>query len=305
MLYKNNEIYTLTAADHKYVKQRFPKFPIKLTYPESRVKPSRSKHNKLPDKPNSISFPFVATVKTKTGTESWRYAENKIIGTNGKVIWSPHNMILRGMRMLQEEDIELVYWLIKCCPHLEGGNNFNGKVPKCAIEDLVGQAERKAMHEEQLATVKALIYSSKVGLGEKKLRTVAKAYFIRDVDELTYAQVKLAVEMVVHRDKRSGVENFLKLVEADAVLEIRSSLQKAIDNNIITFMEPNRTWAWVTEQGKKNEPICQIRPSSNPYESLYDYYLGDKHFADEVASLLSGKRATKPKTAEVPGPEVE
>ncbi|MBU1613608.1 hypothetical protein KKC87_04265 [Patescibacteria group bacterium] len=289
MLYKNDEVYRLTPADHKELKQKFPKFPIRLIYPESRVRPSKSKHNRLPDRPNSISFPLVAVIKTKTGTETWRYAENKIQGANGRTIWSPHNLVLRGSIVLKDTDIELVYWLVNCCPFLEGGNNSNGKPPKCTIEDLRGTAEKRAIKEEETATVKALIYSSQVGLPEEKLRQVAKAYFINDVEELSYAQVKIAVETSIHRDKRMGVQKFLEMVDAEQVLTVRANLQEAIDKKIITFMVQKKTWAWVTDQGKKNEPIVQIVTGKDQNEALYDYYLGNRGFAKELISALKGQ----------------
>lgn len=293
MLYKNNELYRLTAAEIGELKRRYPKFPVRLTYPASRIKPSRSKHNKLPDKPNSISFPFSATVKTKSGGEVWRYAENRIIGANNTIIWSPHNLILRGTRYIFAEDIELLYWLVKCCPFLEGGDNYNGKVPKCAIEDLIGEAERKAQREEQLATVKALIYSSKVGLGEERLRKVAKAYFISGTDELTFAQVKLAVEATIAKNKRTGIIEFLELVEADQTLEVKGDLQRAIDDKLIKFIYPKKTWVWLTEEGQKNVPICQIGAVQDPNEALYDYYLGNPQFAKELEAALMGSKVVE------------
>jgi hypothetical protein len=300
MLYKNDEVYRLLPADHKLLKDKFPKWPIRLIYPESRVRKSKLKHNVLPDKPNSISFPLFATVKTPLGADTWRFAENKIYGSNNQIIYTPSNLILRGSMVLQEHDKELVYWLVKCCPFLEGGENFNGKVPKCIIEDLVGNAEKKAMKEEEAATLKALIYSSKMGLGETRLREVAKAYFIPDVNELTFAQVKLAVENRVLSDKRAGVEKFLELVEAEQVLDVRANLQNAIDRDIITFMAQKRIWAWVTEQGKKNIPICQTGAGQDPHEALYDYYLGDRSFAKEITSALKGNKVVMSEGADEP-----
>lgn len=290
MLYLNDKQYKMSAEDHRVLKKKYPKFPIRLIYPESRVKPSRSKHNRLPDKPNSISFPLVATVRTDKGTENWRYAENKIIGTNGQTIWQPHNLILRGAMLLQDTDIELIFWLVKCCPFLEGGNNWNKKMPKCVIEDLVGSAEKKAMKEEEMATVKAMIFSSKMGLGEKKLRLVAKAYFINGVDDLSLAQVKLAVENAISRNKTSGVQKFLDLVDAEQVLSVKANIQNAVDRDLITYMVQKKQWAWKTDQGRKNEPICQIGAGADPSEALYDYYLGNRRFAQEIVSALKGER---------------
>jgi len=300
MLYKNDKIYIITPAEHGKLKKLYPKFPVRLTYPEARVKPSRSKHNKLPDKPNSISFPLVATVRTETGTESWRYAENRIIGTDGRIIWSPYNLILRGTMMLDKKDVELLYWLHYCCPFMQGGVNFNNKVPKCVIEDLVGAAAIKAQREEQMADVKALIYSTKLGLGEKKLRLLAKAYFISDVADLSLPQVKLAIESEVNRNKRGGVAKFLELVEAEQTLSIRSSLQAAIDQKIITFMVQKRTWAWVTEHGKKNIPFAEIGAANDPYEALYDYYMGNRKFAQEITAALKGESYVPAEGADEP-----
>lgn len=289
MLYKNDTLYEMTPADHKAVRKQYPKYPIRLIYPESRVKKSRSKHNRLPDKPNSISFPLVATVRTKTGTESWRYAENKIAGTDGRTIWTPHNLILRGTMSLKEEDVELIFWLLNCCPFLQEGKNWNKRTPKCVIEDLVGTAEKKAKLEEEQANVKALIYSSRVGLSEAKLRLIAKAYFISGVEELSHAQVKLAVEAEIHRDRRTGAAKFLDLVDAEQTLNVKAGLQEAVDRGIITYMVPKKTWAWVTGQGKKNEPIATIGASANPQEALYDYYMGTRKFAQEITAALKGE----------------
>lgn len=293
MLIKNGEIYKLTAQDHKDVKQRFRKFPVRLVYPNRRVQPNRLAHNTLPDKPNSISFPLEATLKTETGTERWRYCENRIVQTNGAERYMPPNLYFKGSMVLDAHDIELLWWLWKVCPHLENGENYNGKVPKCAIEDLVGEAEIKADREERMATVKALIYSTQVGLGEKRLRQVAKAYFIRDVDELSYAQVKLAIESYINRDKHNGIQKFLDIVDAPQALAVRENIQTAIDRDLITYMSRQKTWAWVTEKGLKNTPIVQVASNAEPHEALYDYYMGDRKFAEELVTVLKGSKVVQ------------
>jgi hypothetical protein len=290
MLYKNGEPYKLTAQDHKEIKQKFKKFPVRLVYPANRVKRNRLPHNKKPDKPNSIAFPLVATRKTETGSESWRYCENRIVASNGSIRHVPPNMHFTGNTTLQSNDIELLWWLYKICPHLENGENFNNRVPKCAIEDLLAEAEVKADREERIATVKALIYSAQVGLGENRLRQVAKAFFIPNVDELTYAQVKLSMENFIDQDKHNGIQRFLDIIDAKQVLAIRENIQKAIDQDLIIFMFRTKTWAWVTEKGLKNEPIVQVSAKSEPHEALYDYYMGDRKFADEIVSALKGSK---------------
>ena len=292
MLYKNDEVYKMTMADHQKIHKMYPKLPIRLIYPENRVRKSRSKHNKLPDKPTSISFPFVAVVKTTTGTETWRYAEHRIVGNNGQVTFTPHT--------LTDKDMELIFWLVNCCPVLEGGKNNNGKVAKCAIEDLIGIAERKVQKEAGMADVKALLFSNKVGLNESRMRQVAKAYFIPQVDELTFAQIRLALEVEINRDKIEGVQKFLKMIEHDQTLEVRSLLMEAVDSKIISFMLKTRMWAWVTEQGKKNIPIVQTSVGVDPNEALFEYYLGDRQFAQDLVSAVKGEKVLIPEGAGSP-----
>lgn len=288
MLYKNDEIYRLTAADHKMIKDLYPKFPIRLTYPEHRIK--KNPKNPLPDQPNSISFPLKVTVKSKMGADEWRYAEQRIVGEKGQIIWYPATLMLRGPKTLQETDMELVWWLVTCCPWLEGGKNYDGKPSLCAIEDLRGKAEKTAMREEEVSDVKALIYSSKIGLGEKKLRTIAKAYFISESDDMTFPQIKIAVEKEVMRDKENGIKKFLELCDAEQIITIKSNLQNAIDKKIIAFNHAKRNWEWVSGVGKKRELIAQVVPAMDENEALYDYYMGNQQFAIQLTSALKGKK---------------
>lgn len=291
MLYKNDEQYKLTAEDIKTVKQKFRKFPVRLTYPEDRIRPSLSAHNTLPDKPASMSFPLNATVKTKSGADRWRYAENRILDEKGNYTYLPHNLLLTGTFILQENDIELIWYLWTKCPYTYGGLNYNGKKPKCVFEDLISKAEVIAEREAQLADVNTLIYSTKLGIPEPKMRQVAKALFIPDVDDLTFAQVKVALRQEINRDKANGAKKFLDMIESDVFLEIRSSIQSAIDRKLIKYNTQKKAWVWITStDGKKTEPICEITASADPYEALMELYKGDQKFAQALQASLKGKK---------------
>lgn len=290
MLYKNDEQYKLTAEDIKQLRKKFTKFPVTLTYPEERIKKSPSAHNVLPDKPTSLSFPLNTTVKTSSGADRWRYAENRIIGPRGEISYMPVNFFLTGTFILHETDMELIWYLYTKCPYTEGGLNYNGRKPKCVFEDLVGLADRKALREEQSADVKALIYSSKVGLSEKQLRHIAKAMFIPEVDDMTYNQVKVSVEQEINRDRAKGAEKFLAMIDAPEILEINSTLQGAIDKNLIKFVPAKQQWVWVMGPGKAHQPFAEIAPSADPKEALMDFFKGNKKFAQLLEASLKGNK---------------
>lgn len=298
MLLKNGEPYNLTANDVKALKQRFRHFPVVITYAKERIQPPSTPHNiqqGIKDKPASISVPFSAQVKTKSGIVEWRYAEVKKVTPSGNVLWEPRRFALMEghPESLSERDIEKLWWLYNACPFVKGGLNFNGKMPKFEFEDKVKDADMKAEYEAELSEIKALIYSERLGLGEKKLRAIAKAYFVPNVDSLTFSQVKLAVEHEVFRDQNHGVEKFKDLVDSDDVVKIKGMLQEAMDKNLLTFMAAKKTWAWVSGPGKKNVPVIEVSPVANPYDAIYEHYTNNRKFAEELHTILKGASVVK------------
>jgi len=286
MLYKNDEQVKLTPAQIKEIKSKFRKFPIRAIYPEERVNESPSAHNTLPDKPNSLSFPLKASVKSETGIDVWRYAENVVYGTDGQKKFIPINLRYTGSIALTYKDMELIWFLWKFCPYTKEGENWNKKVPKIEFENLVERADAKAQKEEQKADFKALIYSTKVGLKEDQLRKVAKALMIPGVDELTPNQVRLHIEQRVLVDRQNGIANFLNMVDSESVLNIRASIQTAVDEGIIKFIANTKEWVWTDDKGKRSETICKVTSRTNRDDAIFNTYAGDESFKERLDSAL-------------------
>jgi hypothetical protein len=292
MLLKNDEPYELSPQDYKDIKKFFPKFPVRLKFPDNRVK--KNPKNRTPDQPASISTPYFAIKKTDKGSESWRYYETVMHDINGVKIYNPTHLVLRGNYTITENDKELAFWLINASPYLKEGKNFNGRVPKYTIENLIGEAEIKAAKETLTAEVKALIYSDKVGLGEDKLRLIAGAYFIDGVKEMTFPQVRLALDHEIQLNKDDGFQKFLEISDADQTLTVRANLQKAIDHKLITYNKPKKEWAWVTDQGKANELITKVLPAdaAKHKEALVNYYSGNQNFAEQIIEAVKTIKTT-------------
>ena len=299
MLLKNEEIYKLTAADVKKLKAKFRKFPVIMKYAPNRIVPPSSPHNRKPDKPTSITIPFYAQRRTKMGVETWRYAEDKIVDSTGKVRYVPNDFYFTGFKVYQETDIEELWWMWNICPFVEGAPNWNGRAPKFVFEDLVGEAEKRAAQKRLISDVEALIYSPKLGLGEKELRKVAKAYFISNIDDMTLAQVQVALEKEVMKDTMS-INNFLHIVKADDIIKVKAALQSAIDKKIIYFDIEKRTWFWTTEPGKRNEEILTVMPNIQPHDALFEFYKGNKIFSEQLDAALAGKSVVIPSGADDP-----
>jgi hypothetical protein len=289
MLYKNDEPYKLAPNDVKTLIDKFKRFPLAVIYPPERIVKSRSPQNRLPDKPNSISFPLSAVVKTKTGAEHWRYAENVIIKEHGVKKYTPKNLRFNGRMLLQETDMELAWFLYTKSIYCKEGLNHSGKTFKFMFEDLISDAEKKADLESVRSQVKALIYGNEFGLSEDKLRALAKAYFVKNVDMLSFAQVKIAIEHAIGRDARHGLEKFIEMTHMDELIKTRARMQNLMDAGKLKYDLAKKEWQWA-EDGKKIELICKVAPGTNPNDVLYDYYMGNKDFQEVVESVEKSKK---------------
>jgi hypothetical protein len=303
MLYKNDLPYKLAANEIKEIEEFFHgKFPVKVTYPKDRIVSSKLPHNRLPDKPASISFPLRALVKTDKGTETWRYAENVVVDNAGRTQYIPANFMLEEKRFLERDDIELIYFLLKKCEHrflsdeeMKETGKAQPRRPKFMFEDLVSEAEKKVEKKKIKQKVDDLIFGD-LSFTEEKLREIAGAYFIPNVGDLAFSQVRMHLHDKIWSTK-DGPHRFLDMVNADDELKARNSIQKAKNLGLIKFNDGSRNWVWDVVGGKSIN-ICKVPPNvPNATESLYDYYKGSQDFQDDVkAALISKKVPIKEKT---------
>jgi hypothetical protein len=291
MLYKNDVIWELSRFpnDLKELKEHFHnRFPVKVVYPKERIIKSRLPHNRLPDKPNSISFDLKSVVKTKTGAEVWRYAEEIVIDSKGNKRYIPKKFRFNGTRYLQENDIELIYFLYAKSEYCQGGLN-KGRIVKFTFEDLIGEAEKKAERKAMELKIGRLIFDEDMALPEEKLRAVASAFFIRNVDQYVFSELKVILDQKIARTK-NGEKRFLEMVQNDGELNNRVAIQNAIDRKIIFFDTGRNKWFWKVSDGSLGKLICSVPPSKNFNEVLFDLYVGDNSFREDIqASLIESK----------------
>jgi hypothetical protein len=299
MLFKNEEPFRLDMAPEKIkaIEKHFHgKFPVKVVYPPERIVKSRLPHNRLPDKPQSISFDLKAVVKTPNGTETWRYADNVYADNKGIKKYTPKKFIFNGTRWLDRNDIELIYFLLEKSEYCRGGKNEGSKV-KFAFEDLVTEAEKKVEKKQLEAKIFNLLFHEDFALPEEKLRAVAMAYSIRNVETLTLPQVKMRLDGIIHATP-DGADRFFKMIDADEEIKTRVSIQKIIDMELLRFDGAKRAWFWQTVGDKGSSMLCKVAPNKTPEATLYDLYMGDASFRDDVAAVLLSRdpNAGKPKT---------
>lgn len=304
MLYKNDEVVILNDAEIKGIEKQFHgKFPVKVVYPPERIVKSKLKHNRLPDKPASISFDLKSTVKTPKGAEVWRYAENIVIDNKGRKRYLPKKFRFNGARYLERNDIELIFFLFNKSEFCMGGRN-QGRIVKFMFEDLVSEAEKKNERREIETKIATLLYGQELALSEEKLRRVAKAYFVKNVDSMTLSQVKIIIENKIHESK-NGPDRFFDMVNADDEIKTRVSIQRVIDMEILRYDGQKRIWYWQIAGEKGTTQVCKVPPNKSANESLYDFYMGDESFRDDLQAVLITKNPSAGKVMGKGGSDIE
>lgn len=298
-LYMNEEgPIRLTDAEIKGVENHFHgKFPVKVVYPPDRVKKSRLAHNRLPDQPNSISFDYKAVVKTPKGVQVWRYAENVITDVKGHKRYVPKKFLYDGIRHLQRNDIELIFFLLRKSEYCLGGDNYQG-TPKFMFEDLVTAAEKRAEKKRIETKVNNLLYDEEYALTEDKLRAVARAYQITGVDELRLAQIKNILSDKIFATAE-GPDAFFTMIEDDEQIKARQSISKAMEMGILKCDTDKRQWYWQAKGENGISNICKVPPTKTPATALYDFYLGNTGFREDLkAALMTSNPKAGKKVAE-------
>lgn len=274
------------------------KFPVRVVYPPERIVPSKLPHNRKPDKPNSISFDYKATVKTPNGTEVWRYAENLITDDRGFKHYTPKKFIFDGSKSLKRDDIEKIFFLLNKSEYCKGGKN-QGPMVKFMFEDLITVAELKAEKKRIDAKIDGLIYGEDFGLSEEKLKAVLQAYQVPGVANYTLAQVKNHLWDKIH-ETPEGPDNFFRMVNAEDEIKTRVSITKAMDMGVLKYDDlMKNSWYWQASGEKGTTLICKVPPTKSPSEALYDHYMGSAEFRDDLQAVLltsnpkAGKKVKK------------
>lgn len=304
MLYKNDEQVILNQKEISAVEKFFHnKFPVVVVYPRDRIVPSRLKHNRLPDKPNSIAFDLKSVVKEEGGASVWRYADDVLFDKNGNRKYIPKKFRYNGKRFLERKDMELIYFLLTKSEHrliseeeLAANKALTQSPrPKFMFEDLITEAEKKAEAKALESRISVLLYNKELGLPEERIRLVAKAYHIKDVDDMSLPQVKILLEGKIYDKKLGGPDKFFDMVNADEELEARANIQKLIDIKNIKYDEGKCAWFWNVEGDNGKTLITKVTKADIPVEKLYEMYRGDESFREDIKAVILSKGRKPPK----------
>lgn len=288
MLYKNGQPYMMSENEVEALKAKFT-FPIYLRYPQALKK--WNKLNKTFDKPAGINIPLRSVLREENTTIEWRWAQQETVSEKGQKKYMPRVIPFQGDWSITDLDIDLLYFLYHKSPYCVNGtvDEKQRKKPYFEIEDLRIAATQKVKDRKMRSRVATLIDDDELGLPETKLRALARAYFVPNVDKLSLDQVRVVLDLEVRKDKREGLQKFIDMSDATELIQLRGKIRLAIDQEIVRFMPKIKTWVFINED-ETMDPICKVN-KIEPQAGLVEFYGGDREFAQRLNAELEGRGA--------------
>jgi hypothetical protein len=316
MLFKNGKEFSLTNEQISELEIAIGKrWPVTIRWVPEKVK--KNPKNKIPDQPAAtiIALTWPASIEEKNGTPTRTivtYAENitTVSGFDGKTPrtdYIPNDIYFSGNRTFDKKDLELVWFLWYCYPAFRGGKNNSGKLVTDEIMFDLPQKlhEANVDFEEKLYEAKGLILGQ--GVTEDYLKTVAKAFFIPQVDTMNKTDVQNSLINFLNKgnsmkQKLETIESFMIIAGSKENVRVRSVVQAAIDSNLIEW-DANKRCVYMVVEGKRYEsPIAKVTANREWREFLYEIMIGTKEGQEQLAILeetlnanLKVKASKKPK----------
>lgn len=293
MLLKNGVIYELDKdKDIEPLKKSFKgKFPVVLKIREQFFYKDRDPENKRATNP-SVMLQLSANFHGPTGLENWRYCESMVAvpGQHGIYNYTPTILQVSNRLMIEEKDIQLLWFLYHCCPQVTNNAvKAKSNTPYFEFEDAELEASQKIIDIKLENKVRFALFDDKLAYPTEKVRTIAKAFNIGDTDTMEDGtlRLKLLNRIMEHRHKTRNLQEFEKLTKVDSnYTGMRELVRKAMDAGLIKThsVENKRYWFFTNEDKKPTDKICGLLDKHNgkEHERLVNHLLENADHLDRL-----------------------
>ena len=229
---------------------------------------------------------YTSLISTGYGTEQWRYSPSPPYEKNGELHWSVSDgKFNKKIMSFTQEQLDLAFFLW-----------YKSKVFKSIydIDDAKAEADAAVRVKMDSTKLDRAFYSedSILQTDEEKLKTIARAYNVPQVDKKTKNQAIVALEQVVRdqvQKKVFTVDEFLESLSLDTLTELSAKIQKAEDDKLITYDDKQNAWFYVNEGGSIGEFIVQVPVSKIEQRHAYlrDFFMANTKNHEEFEGHVS------------------
>jgi hypothetical protein len=159
------------------------------------------------------------------------------------------------------------------------------------LENKEEEASVLASKKRKQTMAENLIWDDRNGLSEDALRELAKSYKMQGVDSATMDQVRLYLDPLAKKDPEQFVQD-----THGANIEVKALIQDAVDFRLIAYKKDKKRWYTLTENGKTDDSLCEVRMQEDHYDRLVKFMVS----IDDTGILeyLKEKVAEKQKEVE-------
>ena len=271
------------------------KFPIRMCYLKSLLTINPDRPNR-PEKPANIPIRTTIKVDGAAGSELITYFETSTPDGKGGHRFSPNMIPFSGSKLIPEEKIDLAWFIIKVYPHVENNDAKGSRKKYYYIEDKAKEAREEVEAEKEITRFKSLIYDDDFGFGEKKLKEVAKAYYISGVDEMDINEVRSALNKTITyaaENNRSAYKDFLESTNVVEEIKARALIQDGIEGKYIKLDQAlgKKKWRWLdSDQKYVGESIINVLPGEQSHEILCYHLANNEEDRRTLADLIETGR---------------
>lgn len=230
-----------------------------------------------------------AEVKTSDGTELWRWCPVVPPKKDGEFVFAhkhKRSEYSKPVFKLDEKDFDRIYFLL-----------FKDEQFKrfYSIDDAKSEANKKVKDKIREAKIQSAFYgeNSVFLKNEKRLREVARAWHIPNVEKLSKEQLLIFLETAVREQDQLGlksIDDFISATESgDIHIETEAILQKAQDLEIIKFDDKLSIWFYLNHDKSYGDKICEVPKNRKEYkyDVLLEYVFVEKEHIARIKSLVN------------------
>ena len=276
MLYVNDELLKPGSPAHdkfvKFKKEVLPKLQDPVVFKSGR--PIEFNETGLPEPLPLEMIPFDHNLMGEDGGQHWRYCDRPPRKkADGNFSYSPRSKVMKNAwRFDKVRDSEQIFFFHQISPFLERGN--------IVYEDKERDARRTLERETSDLDVRWMITGAKSPISveqtgsENALRMLAAAWGVEDAHtgKRSISDIKLALLSAVQHSHKNypatqrGYKEFLADVENQELTSSMANVQRAVDENVITYDKTTFSWRFVVS----NTPLATIpaRDAGNPKAAL-------------------------------------
>ena len=296
MLFKDNERVDLAkgespeAKDYQEKKKWVRKnigFPVFFKVTDGYVSPQEKKDGTIEYYMPSIALPNVSHFRTEDGVEEWRWCPIMPRKKNGEYEYPreyKRTWYDKKVLKLDEKDMDRIYYLLYKCPEFKRYYTLDDA--KVKASELVADKIREAK-------ITGVFYGENSILlkDEKKLREIARAWNISNVEKKSRDQMLSELETTVREQDIKGIrsiDDFIENTQVNHYVEVGALIQKAEDMKLIKFDDRSSCWFYMNQDlvGDKIFEVTRQRYESR-YEDLREYMFVEKDHITRLKSLVN------------------